>query len=621
MKKLSKALKERNILHAVEIIKNGDFRMLLSELESFFQRDRLIIAHDASDSRLLRDDFLMAILNEFKKIPCQEIIALVEHTQETIKMAEEILDEIKQTLILCDFSRNGVEAQFWGVLRRIDTEFAHLQENARELLGQRPGYSSNFDFTSAQRISEPHRNFDPDGFLSTIISSATLSLKMMCHNNNYFHRDIAIAPGFIEVSDRVVYQAGSFGVLAAAWNNVNEHSKSCFSFGSEITKNHYEDKVVYILEKSQQALLLDAISYVAECRLMDKLHQKKLLADTGLEQGFLEIFEEILCVDTSQSIQEYSGLTLQEILKTYTAMQRFIQDANVDKSMFMTQQMIVSILINSGIPPNKIDASIGLMLFSKSSDDLFDTPLIKINQKEYYLITPAVKFLNIAKVALSRISALGHQIHSKGKNFENYVFKFFESQNFNPIKIKFKEKGEEYEYDLVFEFDGCIFLLECKNVSLPGISITGQLNHFDFIQDSVCQVHRLNEGLIKHKDIIRDRFNINVDDKKIIPIILNNLPYCIPGAIEGVYVTDFISFTKPIIQPYINKVVKDGSGIKFHPDIGLREDALKLRAIDLINNLDVPVIFNIAKQRLIYQPYRTPVASSVFIEYKITTVQ
>jgi hypothetical protein len=80
--------------------------------------------------------------------------------------------------------------------------------------------------------------------------------------------------------------------------------------------------------------------------------------------------------------------------------------------------------------------------------------------------------------------------------------------------------------------------MECKNHSLSNHHPV-QAYYFGLeIASSARQVNRLADNLIRHPEILRERFGIEVTEKKVIPCVVHSLPYALPGPVNGVYFTD-----------------------------------------------------------------------------------
>lgn len=111
-------------------------------------------------------------------------------------------------------------------------------------------------------------------------------------------------------------------------------------------------------------------------------------------------------------------------------------------------------------------------------------------------------------------------------------------------RLKVKRDGEEYEYDVVVWWGDYIFVFECKNHSLSNRHPI-QAYYFELQASSDSkQVKRLAEAVTRYPDILREGLGIDPTDKKIVPCVLNALPYSRPGEEDGVYFTDASSLKR-----------------------------------------------------------------------------
>lgn len=115
---------------------------------------------------------------------------------------------------------------------------------------------------------------------------------------------------------------------------------------------------------------------------------------------------------------------------------------------------------------------------------------------------------------------------------------FFEEQGYDAKSLKFKIGNEEFEYDVIVPWDDYVFILECKNRTLSGHNPTAAYYFSIETASAIKQVTRLAEAMANHADVVLERTGIDVGSKKIVPCVVNSLPYAMTGDIAGVYVTD-----------------------------------------------------------------------------------
>jgi hypothetical protein len=101
------------------------------------------------------------------------------------------------------------------------------------------------------------------------------------------------------------------------------------------------------------------------------------------------------------------------------------------------------------------------------------------------------------------------------------------------------ERREEYEYDVVLCWDNYVFVFECKSRSLSGHHPV-QAYHFGLeMRSGAKQVKRLANALRDNPDILREKMQVNVANKIILPCVLNAMPFSRNGKVDSVYFTEF----------------------------------------------------------------------------------
>jgi hypothetical protein len=141
-------------------------------------------------------------------------------------------------------------------------------------------------------------------------------------------------------------------------------------------------------------------------------------------------------------------------------------------------------------------------------------------------------------VLLSTLASLQEPLSSKGRALEKAILGLLLKRKLHACSFKVNRNSEEYEYDTVLAWGDYVFVFECKNNSL---SNNRPMNAYYFdlgIRSAVRQVKRLVHALQRFPDILAEKMQIDISGKKIIPCVLNSLPYARIGELDGVYCTD-----------------------------------------------------------------------------------
>ena len=232
----------------------------------------------------------------------------------------------------------------------------------------------------------------------------------------------------------------------------------------------------------------------------------------------------------------------------------------------------------------------------------------------FQVFAPAFASISVAMVVLSTLSNLGVQFQKKGKGFEVVVRETFKRANLPVYAFKAKRDGEEYEYDAVVPWDDYLFVFECKNRSLPNGNPI-QEHYFDLENiDNIKQLNRLMAALVKHPDILGDNLPTNVAEKTFVPILLNCLPYALPGSVEGVHFYDYSALSRFFMNGQISgRTMKLGQGtneIMKGPRIWFGDNPT---AEDFISQLNEPIQFKVVSDALVVNGDGFPLAPDCWV--------
>jgi len=417
-------------------------------------------------------------------------------------------------------------------------------------------------------------SYSPDGVLAGIVDVTTMTLMLLGYRYKWFDaQKFLVLPELPGVTDDEVYKAGLTEVLAASWRHWERMEQRCRYFGGEIKVFTASDLPTWAPEGAETAIEYDHLSqdeffdYLANNRLDDRLIQtfQEMALQTGMQTKqsgiaapislppgvFVSALEahsnvslsEILGYSTVDDEERPCGLRLVEWIRGYATLQcladeRYAQDGKNGLCFTVPREMLVAILDRVGLKDGAAETFIDEASLRASSRDLFDQPIVRMNNGSLLVFAPGVLNSDPARVTLSAIGNQGQQLGRKGKAFEQETLRFFEEQGFAAKSFKFKRDGEEFEYDVVVPWNDHILILECKNRTLSGHNPVAA--HFIALEiaSAVRQVKRLADALIKHAGIVHERTGIDVANKTIIPCVVNSLPYARIGDQDGVFVTD-----------------------------------------------------------------------------------
>jgi hypothetical protein len=211
---------------------------------------------------------------------------------------------------------------------------------------------------------------------------------------------------------------------------------------------------------------------------------------------------------------------------------------------------LVAILKRLGLDKHKAEIFIKHVSYGKASRDMFDQPLIQMQDGSIILVSFACATTSIPNVVLSTLGMLKVNLEKRGKQFEKYMIQFLEKRGFKAKNINCNRGGETFDYDVAFVWGDYLFLLECKSRGLSG-GDPSIVYYFSLgVREVVAQVKRLANGLKRYPDIIATHFPEAVG-KKVVHCVVNSLPFAMFGCQDDIYFTDESSFTRFFLQSEI----------------------------------------------------------------------
>jgi hypothetical protein len=264
---------------------------------------------------------------------------------------------------------------------------------------------------------------------------------------------------------------------------------------------------------------------------------------------------EMLGYSVADDRERPAGLRLVEWLRGY-AFLKCLAEERFETSpagvIVLEEGEVAAGLQRVGLSTDAARIFIGHATLGRTSRDMYDCPLVKTASGRLILFAPGLLGTKIASAVLSNLGRLREPSSRKGTAFEAGVREFFAKRGMACRGFKVKRDGEEYELDAVLVWDGYVFLFECKNRSLSGFDPV-QAYYFGLENGSNAgQVLRLAAALERHPDILSEQFGPEAAGKKIVPCVLNSLPFSLPGMQNGVYFTDWSVIRRFFQERYVH---------------------------------------------------------------------
>lgn len=259
------------------------------------------------------------------------------------------------------------------------------------------------------------------------------------------------------------------------------------------------------------------------------------------------VIEKVLSLDAKDERSKCLGLTLSQWLEGYSALQGCFENTYTEENKsllipFFTRSEIIDILVKGGLKSGLAEIFLDNVTFGPSSYDLYDTPVIKFGDV-YMIYGPALKNAMLHELVISNVSRNKVKLQSKGRALEENLFRVMEQAGLKPRYIKEKRNGKEYEFDVVVLWDNVLFVFECKNRAIPKSPILSR-NMMDDYVGHAEQLHRLCDALKIYPDIVNKYFGKDCYIEKIVPCIVNGMPFSLDCDFEGVFVSDMVSISR-----------------------------------------------------------------------------
>ncbi|HCA9971570.1 TPA: hypothetical protein MYK74_005029 [Klebsiella variicola subsp. variicola] len=593
---------------------------LLRFLFAMFKKNINIQPHNVN-LREKRDSFLTD-LKEATNSP--DLIQKIDNLKKLCLCAEKIYDVIKSNLSDLPISKKTPEIQCWAVIRRAQGEIDFLKTETRKYLESIDGKQKVFDISTAHLINESGESYSPDVVISKTVDYLSLSLKMIGFNYKLNSGGFIVIPDMVDVEEDDIIDAGKIFYNSILWSSLERSVETCLLFDYELNEynstnlpNGLENsglETFYEFNLTKEQFI--RLDYISNERLYSKLSQnfmealykhnvhktvdENLTSLTNINNGYSITTSEFpsyvalletLCLSDGNML--ILGLTLREWVRCYSALER-LSKISKQREVF-TFSALSAYLQLVGISSDKSRLFIDFASFNNESRDLYDSPLLKMKSGDYLFCSIGYFSPGISNIILSKFSSLKVDLSQKGFGFEKEIHEMLSDLKMNYQHFKFKRESEEYEYDAIILLDDKVFVLECKNTNLSGGSVSQAFKKQTFLIDAANQVIRLADGLKKHKDVFSDKFGLDINNFEIIPVIVNNLPFSLPGKYCGVYVTDYSALSKILHNSHISGIeVRNEYGMLTstnHPMHKLWENNA-LQASDLIKQFESPIQLN-----------------------------
>lgn len=567
-----------------------------------------------------RDHFFNTLIDN---IECEATVKNISKILSVCKTSEIYIDQIKDGLNAIPLMKEDIQTLCSAVIKNALEEGHHLQDLMESHINRVGESGALFSLNDKNILDDQGNSISPDSALNKIVNFLTLTLKMLSHEHKLAKSGDIIIPDIVQVNQSFVNNASAIFYYSLLWNDLITCTKSCIYFDNEMQVADGTN----IPENAQTEGIKTAVLYdrtrddfeyydsISNQRLSRRLSQnfweaisslnlvRRTPSDITKWSGSLHehaiILEEypfltslMEAISSHDSNDNVLGLSLREWVRGYAVISYLSKTARF--RYIYKKEEITSVLRLAGFTEQNASIFIKNITFGSDSRDIYDSPLIKTENSSFFLFTPAFTAPLISNIVLSKFSSKQADLSKKGFGFEKDMIQKLEDHNLVNNHFSFKRGLHQYEYDAVFLLDDKAFVLECKNTTLSGGSLTRAFQKKKFILETTIQVKRLVDGLMTNPEVFETHFGKKINDYELVPVIMNNLPFSIPGKVDGVYVTDFSSFSRLIKSRYINLGVirhseSDGYDVINPKQVYSMWEGEKLTAKDIINHFENPI--------------------------------
>ena len=549
----------------------------VTELAGYLRRSSgLVIQHPDAKKIELRETFLDGI-EKLVREKCPEGLPEIQRSRRQLHIAEDGYQRILAFTTKTEWHRLAPERRVSAALRRA----VHEVEYALDLARRQIAAGRYMNFGAPVIRDEEGRPVDAETPIDATMSGLAATLMMTAYQEGWFQSDILVLPELPEVNAEDTYKAGSPLKLASHWEQWRSIEEAARFLGPDLevlSKNQLPPEVPEGHELAYRYVPSDFqwFNLAALWRTVDQSRQSRNEIDRNPFKPIPKTLDESpslaptdfvsdneihghaglnnrLGLEIGDSSRRIQGLRIVEWLRGYAvlsllARQRF--DADGEYLQIWSFRELSASLSKGGLRPDKAVAFLDNATFGKSRLDFYDSPLLRLHDGRVMLIAPCVIDNSPAEIVMSVFARL--QVQVDGSPFEERVRELFEENDISVRAFKFKNEGEEYEYDAVVNWGDHVFLFECKNRSLPGTRAVPAYYFQMELAENVRQITRLRDGLLAAPQELDKHFSPGTAGKPITMVVLRNLPFSIDRQASGVHFYDFSALRRFFKSQYLS---------------------------------------------------------------------
>ncbi|RYF30492.1 MAG: hypothetical protein EOO23_05025, partial [Comamonadaceae bacterium] len=537
----------------------------------------LILQRPDSADQAARDDFLatlrQGLVARAPDLNLQEFDGAVA----SVRHAEDGHLRILGALDRCPISAHPAPARFSAAFTRAEHRLAELAAMIDNALASGASFSVPGGVTLTDENGEPRSS---DALLTSIVQGLSGFLKMEAFKGRLFTKagwvELPPLPVATEEDLGLYSPCEALGVFWLRWELL--HQKALFGdqaievlTGPALPSN-CPSQITQIFTRPAHVNFAD---WAANERAIDRegIAHRDLVTTTNVQTVAKGIagplaalpaewisgeevaqslsLSEAVGFDITQDATLYAGLRLTEWVRGYMALNAWAgtKPMGADPILRTSRQDLVDLLTRLSFTVGQADTFLDAVSFGRTSRDLWDAPVVR-TKTDWLVIGTGVSSPRLAKVIPSLLASKDVQIERKGPAFEARVLAFLCEHGLDARAATAWRDGAEYQYDVLVRWGDKLLLIECKNKRLSGNNPVQAYHFVQGLEEDIGQVQRLVRGLETWPEIVSDKFGVDAVGLTIVPILLQNETFQLPGAFENVYVYDWSALSRFFEAPH-----------------------------------------------------------------------
>ncbi|UUZ71252.1 hypothetical protein LP415_19280 [Polaromonas sp. P1(28)-8] len=485
-----------------------------------------------------------------------DIGALVE-AQKMLQLAEDGYRQLVVQLAASPSANLDGATKVHAVIALATHELGRLRHHAHA------AFQKNQKFGQRLEVA-PGREVDVDAVIEKCASAVAMTLQMEAHKNKWVDdKGVFVLPHRSAPSEQDIEHGRDVLEAAILWDRWQHTEQRARFHGGKLTRQFDDATPPNVIVTHKPNLEAEKDLIIAGDRLNLRMTQVQLQLIATMRRDFgsdslepwskaltkgmsvfsvdeaiaMDSLSKLLSVDAWEHETEYFGLRLKTIVRGYAALMHFAGTAAHIDSFTKSRAGWEHFFAKYSLTAEQARRFIAATTFQNSSADLFDHPFIQLDNGRLTLLALILGAAVISRIVLSSLASARVDLHGKGKSFERSTAAVFKKADIDCFTVKKTIAGEVYECDVVVPWGDYLFIIECKNNNLP-FGAPGSTHYFqEKCVENIEQIHRLLRGFESHPELLADKV-ADLDKKKIVPVLLNCLPYSRQGRHDGVYFYD-----------------------------------------------------------------------------------